>query len=85
MIKCEVILPFTLGKFDELKNVIKVMERNQNEFGVGDTFECNKEMADYLMGNNATKDIVVKIIEVIPEEEPKKEVKPKTIKKASKK
>ena len=39
----------------------------------------------YLMGNNATKDIVVKIIEVIPEEEPKKEVKPKTIKKASKK
>ena len=47
MIKCEVIENFTLEKFNQLKNVNKVMSRKDNEFGARDTFECDKEMADY--------------------------------------
>ena len=94
MIKCEVIENFTLEKFNELKNVKKVVNRKDNEFGVKDTFECEKEMADYLTGNNPLKKAVVKVIEVKPdktEEVAKKEEikieKPKTNKKkkASKK
>ena len=67
VIKCEVIIPFTLERFNELKNVKKVMERKENEFGVRDTFECTKKMADYLLGDNSKKEIVVKVIEIIPD------------------
>jgi hypothetical protein len=67
MIKCEVIENFTLEKFNELKDVQKVIKRKDNEFGVRDTFECEKEMADYLTGNNPLNKTVVKVIEVIPE------------------
>lgn len=69
MIKVEVIEKFTLADYKKLKNVKKVMARKENEFGVGDTFECDKEMADYLTGNNAFKKEVVKVIEVKPEKE----------------
>ena len=64
MIKCEVIENFTLEKFNQLKNVNKVISRKDNEFGVKDTFECDKEMADYLLGNNVLNKTVVKVIEV---------------------
>lgn len=67
MIKCEVIENFTLEKFGQLKNVKKVMNRKNNEFGVRDTFECDKEMADYLLGNNVLKKTVVRVVEVEPE------------------
>jgi len=66
MIKCEVIENFTLEKFNQLKNVNKVISRKDNEFGVKDTFECDKEMADYLTGNNALNKVVVRVIEVEP-------------------
>ena len=72
MIKVEVIKEFSLGKFDELKN-IKRADENKKEKGmlyINDTFECTKEMADYLTGNNDSKVVVVKVIEVIPEEVP---------------
>ena len=69
MIKCEVIENFTLEKFNQLKNVQKVIKRKDNEFGVRDTFECKREMADYLTGNNALNKVVVKVIEVIPEKD----------------
>ena len=69
MIKCEVIENFTLEKFNELKNVQKVIKRKDNEFGVRDTFECKQEMADYLTGNNPLNKTVVKVIEVIPEKD----------------
>jgi len=85
MIKCEVIEKFTLEDFNKLKNVKKVMNRKENEFGVKDTFECDKEMVDYLTGNNPLNKVVVKVIEVIPEEnqegKPKKVTKNKTSKK----
>ena len=86
MIKCKVIENFTLEKFNQLENVKKVEKRKDNEFGIGDTFDCTEKMADYLTGNNALNKTVVKVIEVEPEqiEEVKTEQKPKK-KKTSKK
>jgi len=72
MIKCEVIENFTLENYSKLKNVNRVISRKDNEFGVKDTFECNKEMADYLLGNNVLNKTVVKVVEV---ELPKVDVK----------
>ena len=69
MIKVEVIEKFTLADYKKLKNVKKVATRKENEFSVGDTFECDKEMVDYLTGNNAFKKEVVKVVEIKPEKE----------------
>ena len=71
MIKCEVIENFTLEAFKQLTNVKKVEKRKENEFCIGDSFECTEKMADYLTGNNALNKKVVRIIEI---EQPKKEV-----------
>ena len=67
MIKCEVIKEFTLEKFDELKNVERKRIDVKGKLFVEDTFECTKEMAEYLTGKNKDNVVVVKIIEVIPE------------------
>ena len=70
MIKVQVLKEFTLGKFSELKNIQR-NNPNKNEDGrlyEKDIFECAKEMADYLTGNNAYNDEFVKVIEIIPEE-----------------
>jgi len=66
MIKCEVIERFDLKDYNKLKNVKKVISRKENEFGAKDTFECDEEMAKYLLGDNVLKKAVVKIIEVEP-------------------
>ncbi len=66
MIKCEVIERFDLKDYNKLKNVKKVISRKENEFGVGDTFECDEEMAKYLLGDNVLKKVVVKVVEVEP-------------------
>lgn len=80
MIKVEVIENFTLERFDELKNIERVRQDTNNKLNVGDKFECTKELADYLLGDNPIKRPVVKVIEVIPakelpKEEPKEEIK----------
>ena len=67
MIKCEVIKEFTLEKFDELKNIKRINVDTYGKLYVRDTFECTKEMADYLMGENKDKEVVVKTIEIEPE------------------
>ena len=67
MIKVEVIGGFTLEDYKKLKNVKKVTNRKENEFGVKDTFECDEKMVDYLTGNNALNKVVVKVVEVMPE------------------
>lgn len=72
MIKCEVIKEFTLGKFNELKNIQRRRIDTYGMLFVGDTFECSKDMAEYLTGKNDKGNVVVKIIEVIPEEKTKK-------------
>jgi len=92
MIKVEVLEDFNLKAFDELKNIVRKTTNNEkNKLYQGDIFECDKEMADYLLGNNVLKRAVVRVIEVEPEviinEEKLKEVisnKPKK-KKSSKK
>lgn len=80
MIKCEVIEQFTLGRIKELKNITRVNQANKekNTLYVGDTFECEKEMVEYLTGNNSKNAVVVKVLEVIPEKE--KETKKEEIK-----
>lgn len=66
MIKCEVIEAFTLKAFDELKNIVRKDEELKGKLFEGDTFECDKEMANYLLGDNEANKVVVKVIEVIP-------------------
>ena len=93
MIKCEVIEKFNLKDFAKLKNVKRVAKDVEGKLFVGDTFECDETMADYLTGNNVLKKAVVKIIEVakkgttkeakiieeiVKEEKPKKSNKKKT-------
>lgn len=67
MIKCQAIKEFTLEKFDELKNIERKNVNTKGKLYVGDTFECTKEMADYLMGSNAKGEVVAKVLEIIPE------------------
>ena len=81
MIKVEVLSEFTLGKFNELKNIVR-KDETKNEPGrlyIGDTFECSKEMCKYLSGENKTGLNFVKVIEVIPEKEVIEEVVATTI------
>ena len=68
MIKCEVIEKFNLKDFAKLKNVKRVAKDVEGKLFVGDTFECDEAMADYLTGNNVLKKAVVKIIEVAKKE-----------------
>lgn len=88
MIKVEAIENFTLEKFDELKNIVRHSGYDKYGFlNKGDTFECTKEMAEYLTGSNIKGKIVVKVIEVISEKQEAKikEVAPKeTIRRTNK-
>lgn len=69
MIKCEVIKEFTLERFNELKNIVrkKVFDYEDKKLYLGDTFECDKDMCDYLMGSNDKGKTVIRIIEIVPE------------------
>ena len=69
MIKVEVTEDFTLEKFNELKNIIRKTKEQEGKLFIGDIFECDEKMADYLTGNNPINRAVVKVIEVIPEKE----------------
>lgn len=80
MVECKTIKEFTLEDFDKLKNIKRIDKEEEGRLFVGDTFECDDKMADYLTGNNNAKQIVVEIIREIPEvkeksKEEKKEVK----------
>lgn len=72
MIKVVVTSEFTLGKFAELKNIERadINKKEEGHLYVGDKFECTKEMADYLTGENKVHRSFVKIIEIIPEIKP---------------
>jgi len=74
MIKVRVIEDFYLGRFGELKNIIRKARNENGKLFIDDTFECTKELADYLLGKNSKQRAFVEVIEVIPEkkEEPKK-------------
>jgi len=70
MIKLEVLQneSFTLGRFNEIKNLQRKKQDVEGKLNAGDVFECEKDLADYLLGDNKYKKAFVKIIEVIPEE-----------------
>lgn len=69
MVKCEVIEKFTLKEFDKLKNIERASNIGKyGELNPRDTFECDEEMAKYLTGDNALNKVVVKVIEVEPDE-----------------
>lgn len=69
MVKVEVIKEFTLGDFNKLKNLKRKNEKKNLDgyLYVGDIFECNEEMGKYLTGNNDVKEVVVKVLEIVPE------------------
>lgn len=69
MIKVKVIEDFTLQGFDKLKNITRKQKEQEGKLFIGDIFECDEKMADYLTGNNPINRAVVKVIEVIPEKE----------------
>jgi hypothetical protein len=69
MVKVEVIEKFTLKEFNKIKNLKRGTANDKyGELYITDTFECDEEMAKYLTGNNALNKVVVKVIEVEPEE-----------------
>lgn len=67
MIKLEVIEEFTLKDFDKLCEIVRAGKDEIGHLYEKDTFTCDKEMADYLLGENPLKRAFVKVIEVIPE------------------
>ena len=72
MIRVETITQFTLVEFDKITNITRRNADKQGMLFVGDTFECSKEMAEYLTGKNERGNVVVKVIEVVPEKKSKK-------------
>lgn len=67
MVKCETIKEFTLARYDELENIVRKSKEEKGRLFVGDVFECDEEIADYLTGNNQLKIAVVKVLEIIKE------------------
>lgn len=73
IIKCKVIKEFTLKDFDKLENLVRGGYKNDyGKLYTNDIFECEKEMADYLMGKNPYNEVVIKILEVEPKNKSKK-------------
>ena len=64
MIKCIVTEDFTLKDFAKLSNITRKARNVEGKLFIGDTFECDETMADYLTGNNPLKKEVVKVIEI---------------------
>ena len=87
MIRVKVISSFTLARFDELKNIVRKSNQNQNGWlYVNDEFECTEEMYKYLTETNIYNQKFVEIIEIIPEENKKNsDKKEKTEKTSAKK
>ena len=69
MIKCEVLETFTLGRFNEVKNIVRKRIDTDGQLNEGDIFECSKDLADYLLGGNRFNKAFIKVIEVIPEKQ----------------
>ena len=85
MIKVEATQQFTLAKFNEIANLKRNSQDAPGTIFVGDTFDCSQEMVEYLTGNNSKGVVVVKVIEVIPDEVKKVEESKPIIKPAKKK
>ncbi len=68
MVKVVVLENFSLGRYDELKNIVRANKDKKGNLFVGDTFECTKEMAKYLTNEepNPQNRAFVKVIATIP-------------------
>ena len=69
MIKLQAIEDFSLQRFDE---ILEIERYNKDEKGMiykNDIFKCNKDLAEYLSGNNPLNRTVVKILEIEPNKE----------------
>ena len=64
MVKVEVIKNFTLARFREIANLERKGREVHGKLFTGDIFECSKDLADYLTGNNMYKEAFVRVIEV---------------------
>lgn len=82
MIKCVVTEDFSLREFAKLTNIVRKARNVEGKLFVGDTFECDEEMAEYLTGKNPLNKVVVNVIEVkeakVVEEEVEQEVEEET-------
>ena len=67
MIKVEVIEDFTLNEFNKISNLQRKLLNVEGRLFVGDRFECDEKMVDYLTGNNKQGKVVVKVKELEPE------------------
>lgn len=85
MIKLQALEDFTLGKINEIKNLVRYQDRThqENKIEKKDIFECEKDLANYLLnkpntiyptdkdgGNNPAQKggrPVVEVVETIPE------------------
>lgn len=72
-IRVEAITQFTLAEFHKITNIVRKSVDKVGMLYVGDTFECSKQMAEYLTGKNEHGNVVVKIIEITPLKEKKNE------------
>lgn len=71
-IKVETIKPFTYSEFDKIKDsIVRKGIDTPGQLNVGDIFVCDKETAEYLTGKNERGNVVVRVIEVIPEKKKK--------------
>lgn len=55
MIKVQVKEEFTLKEFKKLKNIARAGRDEEGRLFYWNIFECDKDMADYLTGNNPLK------------------------------
>ena len=67
MIKVKALMNFTLARFNEITNLKRIGNEEPGKLFTGDTFECSKDLADYLAGGNGKGVIAVEIIEIIPD------------------
>lgn len=74
MIKAEVILDFTFKDYDKIKDSLirSSARKEEGKLYIGDTFECDKTMVEYLTGKNEEGATVIKVIEVKPNRVTKK-------------
>lgn len=89
MVRLKVTEDFDLGKFDELKELVRAnaMNDTKGHLYINDMFLCTQEMAEYLTGKNKYNRTFAEVIEVIPnKKEAEEEIKPKkTTKRKTKK
>jgi hypothetical protein len=87
MIRVEALENFTFARYGEIEKTLKCKANKQEgRIFAGDIFECDKEIADYLLGDNPIKRAVVKVIEVVSEKKKEEDepIKEKITKKTTK-